>query len=275
MISSESHGAWSGSTKPAWLRVPPAAISFAILLGAWEFAVRAGWISDFLFPPPSSLVAAITELGTRGFPDGISLWRHVSVTLARIGAGFSIACATAIPLGIVFGMSPILDRLTHPVITFGRSLAAISVLPLFIAWFGIGELSKIMLLALAAFWVLVTYTIAGVKFVDPVLIRAARSMDATDRTVLLRVVLPAALPRIFTGLKVALAVCFMVIVAAEMIATVEGLGALIKEARNAFRTDITIVGMLVIGALGGATSLMLDALERRLLPWQRASGESS
>jgi ABC-type nitrate/sulfonate/bicarbonate transport system permease component len=125
-----------------------------------------------------------------------------------------------------------------------------------------------MLIGLGAFWVIVTYTIAGVKFVDPVLIRAAQSMDTPHGIIFAQVVLPAALPRIFTGLKVALAVCFMIIVAAEMIGTVTGLGSLIYDARNSFRTDITMDGMLIIGLLGFGASKLLDLLERLLLPWQ-------
>jgi ABC-type nitrate/sulfonate/bicarbonate transport system permease component len=130
-----------------------------------------------------------------------------------------------------------------------------------------------MLIGLGAFWVIVTYTMAGVKFVDPLLIRAARSMDTPRGVIFAQVILPAALPRIFTGLKVALAVCFMIIVAAEMIGTVTGLGSLIYDARNSFRTDITMVGMLIIGVLGFAASKLVDAAERALLPWQSGAGE--
>jgi ABC-type nitrate/sulfonate/bicarbonate transport system permease component len=157
------------------------------------------------------------------------------------------------------------------VITFGRSIAAISVLPLFVAWFGIGEISKIALIAFATFWVVITYAIASVKFVDPMLLRAARSMDTDTATIFRSVILPAALPRIFTGLKVGLGVAFLVIAAAEMIATVRGLGALIQEARTSFRTDITMVGMFAIGLLGYVTSKALDVLERRLMPWRKQS----
>ena len=140
-------------------------------------------------------------------------------------------------------------------------------LPLFIAWFGIGELSKVMLIALGAFWVIITNTITGVQMVDPVLIRAAQSMDTPRHQIFLFVTLPAALPRIFTGLRNGLAVAFMVIVAAEMIATVAGLGALIKEGRNAFRTDITMVGMFIIGLLGSVIVKLLAWAEARMAPW--------
>lgn len=240
-------------------------------LALWELASCLEWLDPFLAPSPSTLIATAWELLTEGFPDGITIQGHIAATLSRVLAGFTIAAVSAIPLGIAVGYVPILDLIFGNIITFGRSIAAISVLPLFVAWFGIGEVSKILLIAFATFWVIITYTIASVKFVDPMLIRAALSMDADAGTVFRSVVLPAALPRIFTGLKVGLAIAFLVIAAAEMIATVKGLGALIQEARTSFRTDITMVGMLAIGILGYVTSKGLEMIEGRLMPWRRPS----
>ncbi len=247
------------------------ALILAVLLVVWEVLSRWGMVSVFRFPPPSSILGGFGEMAARGFPQGVFIYTHVAVTLRRVLTGFAGAAIVGIPVGIVIGFIPLLDRLAHPIVTFGRSIAAISLLPLFIAWFGIGELSKVMLIGLGAFWIVLTYTIAGVKFVDPLLIRAARSMDTPSGVLFAQVILPAALPRIFTGLRVALATCFMIIVAAEMIATVEGLGALIMEARNVFRTDITIAGMLIIGSLGFATAELLAVLERALLPWRNTT----
>jgi ABC-type nitrate/sulfonate/bicarbonate transport system permease component len=206
---------------------------------------------------------------TDGFPEGIRIQTHIFATLLRVMSGFLLGAALAVPLGLLVGYVPVLDKMSRSIITFGRSIAAISVLPLFIAWFGIGEGSKIALIAFGAFWVSVTYTIAGVKFVDPILIRAAQPLDTPSARIFASVILPAALPRVFSGLKVALAVAFMVIVASEMIATVVGLGALVQEARTSFRTDITMVGMVVIGVMGFAASKCLDFLEYYLMPWWR------
>lgn len=239
----------------------------AALLVLWEALSRLGLVSSFFFPPPSDIVAALREIGTQGYPDGILVYTHIGATLGRIALGFAGAVSAGVPLGIVIGYVPILDRLAAPIVAFGRSLAIVSLVPLFIAWFGIGEMSKVMLIGIGAFWIVLTFTISAVKSVNPLLIRAARSMDTPAREIFTHVVLPAALPRIFTGFKVALGACFTIIVAAEMIATVQGLGALIMEARNAFRTDIVIAGMLLIGVLGLAAAKLLDLLERKLLPW--------
>lgn len=246
-------------------------LSLGALLLSWECLSYFGLLNPFFFPAPSALAGALRDLAVTGFPDGFRIHQHIVVSLARILAGFLGAAAVGIPIGIVVGYIPALDKATRGIFAFGRSTAAISLLPLFIVWFGIGEVAKIALIGLGAFWVIVTYTVSAVKFVDPLLIRAARAMDTPPATIFRRVILPAALPRIFVGLKVAISVAFMIIVAAEMIATVHGLGALIQEARTSFRTDITIVGMLIIGGLGFVISRALDQLEAYLLPWRTAA----
>lgn len=244
---------------------------FACLFSIWELLAALDLINTFFLPPPSTLFQTFVELMRDGFPEEILLYDHIVVTLQRSMLGYCIAVGLAIPIGIVIGYFPVLDAISRPYITFGRSTAPISILPLFIAFFGIGEESKIALITFACFWATITNTIAGVKYVDPMLLRAARSMDTPPVRTFVEVILPAALPRIFAGLKISLAIAFMVIVAAEMIATVYGLGALINEARTWFRTDITMVGMAVIGVIGYLASLGLDWIEKKLLPWSHAS----
>lgn len=245
----------------------------AILLAAWQAAVMLGWLRPVRFPPPSKLAATFVELVGEGFPEGIVLGSHFAITLQRILLGYVAALALAIPLGLVIGRVPLLDRLTDPVIAFGRSVATLSLLPLAIVWFGTGEAAKVFLIGYGCFWVMLSNVVAAVKSVDPVLVRAARTMDVSGAELFRRVVLPAALPRIFAGARIALGVGFMVIVGAEMIGTVQGLSALIMEARTFYRTDITMVGMIVIGALGLAIAVGLERLERRLLPWQARESE--
>ena len=244
-----------------------------LLLAAWEAASALGWLKPHSFPPPSRIAQGAWELALRGFPEGVRVWTHALVTLRRIFSGFALAMVAAIPLGLLIGTSSVLDRLCHPPITCARSVATLSLLPLVIVWFGTGELSKTLLIAYGCFWVMLSNVIAGVKYVDPLLIRAARSMDTPAGRIFSQVILPAALPRIFAGARTALGVGFMVIVGAEMIGTIEGLGALIMEARNFYRTDVTIVGMLLLGAMGVGFALGMEALERRLLPWHRGLSE--
>jgi ABC-type nitrate/sulfonate/bicarbonate transport system permease component len=231
-----------------------------VVLIGWQAASALGWLRPYSFPPPSRIAQGAWELAVSGFPEGVRVWTHVLVTLRRIFAGFLIAMAGAIPLGLLIGRSPVLDRLTHPLVVFARSVATLSLLPLVIVWFGTGELSKTLLIAYGCFWVMLSNVIAAVKCVDPTLISAARTMDTPRRD-------------IFAGARTALGVGFMVIVGAEMIGTIEGLGALIMEARTFYRTDITIVGMMLLGVMGVAFAIGMEALERRLLPWNKGLSE--
>ena len=242
-----------------------AVIAAALL--AWELAVRYGYLKAYQFPPVSRIARGFVELSTTGFPTGVSIWSHTLVTVARVLQGYIAALGLAIPLGLLIGALPLLDRLTSPLVVFCRSIATLSLLPLVIVWFGAGELTKVVLIGYGCFWTMLSNVIAGVRYVDPVLIRAAHSFGVTGLELYRRVVFPAALPRIFAGARMALGVGFMVIVGAEMIGTIEGLGALIMEARTFYRSEITIVGMLIIGVLGFAISSGLTALERLALPW--------
>jgi ABC-type nitrate/sulfonate/bicarbonate transport system permease component len=251
-----------------WRDVAYPALVIVAALAAWQSASMAGWLRPIQFPPPSTLAKTLVALVTDGYPEGIVLGLHVAVTVERILAGYLVAIALAIPLGLVIGRSPTLDALTDPVVAFGRSVATLSLLPLAVVWFGTGEAARIFLIAYGCFWVMLSNVVAAVKNVDPLLIRAARTMDVSGGELFRRVVLPASLPRIFAGARVALGVGFMVIVGAEMIGTIRGLGALIMEARTFYRTDITMVGMAVIGLLGLAIAWGLERLESKLLPWQ-------
>jgi len=260
---------WAGHASAARWRdwVYPIAVIGA-LLAVWEAGAALGWLRPVQFPPPSKLARTLYELVQEGYPEGITLWTHVAVTVQRILLGYFGALALAIPLGLAIGWFRVLDRLTEPVVAFCRSVATLSLLPLVIVWFGTDELSKVFLIGYGCFWVMLSNVIAAVKLVDPVLIRAARTMDTRTLDLFTRVALPAALPRMFAGARVALGVGFMVIVGAEMIGTIRGLGALIMEARTFYRSDITIVGMFVIGALGFLIAFGMRRLEVRLLPWQ-------
>jgi len=244
-----------------------------ILLFFWEFSVRLGWISSFEFPPPSRLMETLIMLITDGFPRGITAWIHVLATVMRILQGYALATVMAIPMGILIGRSKILVRASNPVITFARSVATISLLPLAVAWFGVGEFARVLLITYGCFWIILTNTIDGVQQVDPDYHRAAQMMGTSPSQLFFRVILPASLPRIFSGMKVALGMAFLVIVAVEMIGTIQGLGALIQQSRTFFRSDIAMVGMLFMGIFGYFLSIVLDWLERILLPWSKGLEE--
>lgn len=245
----------------------PPLVAFTLLLLGWEAGVRYDFLKPYQFPPVSRIARGFVELSTVGFPTGVSLWSHALTTILRVLQGYGAALALAIPLGLVIGALPVLDKLTAPLVVFCRSVATLSLLPLVIVWFGTGELTKVFLIGYGCFWVMLSNVVAGVRYVDPTLVRAARTLGLKGLELYRSVVLPAALPRIFAGARMALGVGFMVIVGAEMIGTIEGLGALIMEARTFYRSEITIIGMLVIGLVGFVISAGLMALERAMLPW--------
>lgn len=252
------------STPPAWAL---ALGSVLTLLALWELAARVGVLEPRSYPPPTELADTIVSVAVDGFPRGVTIASHAAATAWRIIRGYLLATALAIPLGMVIGRSRVLDLATAPIITFARSIATISLLPLAVAWFSVGETSRIFLITFGAFWIILTNTVAAVKGVDPTLVRAAHTLGCTGSALFTRVILPASLPRIFAGMKVALGMSFLVIVAVEMIGTVEGLGALIMEARTFYRSDVAMVGMVFLAVFGFLLATGLDRLERRLLPW--------
>jgi ABC-type nitrate/sulfonate/bicarbonate transport system permease component len=237
------------------------------LIGIWEIITASGLVKPVHLPSPVRVLSTFFYISHEGYPQGITIFKHIKATVWRIIQGYTLATVTAIPLGLVIGSNFLLERAANPVITFARSIATISLLPLAIAWFGVGELSSILLITYGAFWAIITNTIQGVKQVDVNLINVGKMFGASRRNMFFRVVLPATLPRIFAGMKIGLGVSFMVIIAAELVGTVEGLGALIQQSRLYYRTDITIVGMIFIGIFGLIISFGLDRLERVMLPW--------
>lgn len=242
-------------------------VTIISLLLIWEYLSRVGVISMLSLPRPTRLVTAIVGLATQGFPQGILVFAHLEATVLRILQGYALGAAAAIPLGLMVGRVQFLERAVNPVVTFARSIATLSLLPLAIAWFGVGELARILLITYASFWAVLTNTIQGARSVDPAYINVGKMFGASRRAIFFRVILPATLPRIFAGLKVALGLSFMVIIGVEMIGTIEGLGALIQQSRYYYRTDIAIAGTVLIGAFGLIITIILDWLERILLPW--------
>lgn len=253
--------------KHRWQEVVVSTGSLCGALLLWQLFAAGGVLDPFFFPPPSKLIYGLRLLLSRGYPEGTDLLAHISASLSRVCIGFSISAVLGILFGLAIGWFPKLEAMASPVITLCRGIPAIALVPLAITWFGIGETAKIFVVAYGCFWIMITSTIAGVRYVDPVLVRVAQSLDTRGWRLFFGVILPAALPRIFAGLRIGLGFAYMVLLAAEMVATVKGLGALIEDARRFFRTDITLDGMLLIGILGALMSWTMARIERRLLRW--------
>ena len=219
---------------------------------------------QMLMPPPSEVLAAAWQLIDNG-----QLVKHFMASLQREAIAFVYA-SVAIPIGLALGWSRRLALMIEPVFEMLRPIPPIAWIPLAILWFGIGDLQNQFIIFLGIFFPLLINTVAGVKNVEPNLIRAARCLGASQMAVLWKVVFRAALPHIVTGVRIGLGVGWMALVAAELVGATSGLGWLISDARSVLRTDIILVGMISIGVAGLAIDQGLRALARKLLPWSLA-----
>jgi ABC-type nitrate/sulfonate/bicarbonate transport system permease component len=240
-----------------------AVVSILGTLCLWQLATAAGWINEVLLPSPADVIKAL--IGS--ILDG-SLFRNIAASLLRVVEGFLLATATAVPLGIAMGVSRTVFGLIDPLLELLRPIPPIAVIPLTILWFGIGELSKVLLIAYGAFFPVLVNTIAGFREVERVHVHAAQALGANRYHIFRDVVLRSALPFIIVGARLGMGMAFIVLVAAELIASNAGLGFMINDARYNFRTDQMFVGMACIGILGFALNLFLLKIEGRLLRWK-------
>jgi len=237
------------------------------LLLLWETVTRLGLVKPLFLPPPGAILKAFAQVWT-GALDGTPLHTHVSDSLMRVIGAFLLATAVGIPAGLAMGVSRIARGILDPIIEFYRPLPPLAYLPLMVIWFGIGELSKILLIFLACFAPVALSARSGVQSASRDQINAALSMGANRWQVLRHVVLPAALPDILVGLRIGMGVGWTTLVAAEMVAATAGLGQLVLNASNFLRTDVVVMGILVIGLFAIVFELGMRKLERVLVPWK-------
>ena len=195
--------------------------------------------------------------------------RDAYASLYRVTVGFFVGAVLALPLGLMMGANDRIYQLCNPLIQVLRPIPPIAFIPLSILWFGLGNPPAIFLIVIGAFFPILMNTIAGVRNVDGIYIRAARSLGASQTTMFLRVILPAATPYILTGARIGVGTAFIVVIVAEMIAVNNGLGYRILEAREFFWSDKIIAGMFTIGLLGLAIDTGMNRLNNHLLKWHR------
>lgn len=257
-------------SRAARWRLPMALLSMltvVAMLALWWIATHAGWVRPLFLPQPEAVAAAFAQVWS-GSLDGTPLWEHLASSLMRVFGAFLLAAAIGIPVGLLMGASRIARGLLDPPIEFYRPLPPLAYLPLMVIWFGIGELSKILLIFLACFAPVALAARAGVLSASQDQINAARSMGASRLQVMLHVILPAALPDILVGLRIGMGVGWTTLVAAEMVAANAGIGQLVLNASNFLRTDVVVMGILLIGALACLFEFGMRALERVLVPWK-------
>lgn len=251
------------------------------VVAVWQAFCSAGLINPQILPSPSSVAqrwwAYLAPL--EAFDPKASsylawvfsgeLLRDAFASLTRVVLGFLVGAGLALPLGLFMGASDTVYRYVNPLMQVLRPIPPIAYIPLSILWFGLGNPPAIFLIAIGAFFPVLMNTIAGVRQVDGIYIRAARSLGANRWTIFRRVILPAATPYILSGARIGIGTAFIVVIVAEMIAVNNGLGFRILEAREYFWSDKIIAGMLTIGLLGLAIDLGVSRLNSHLLRWHR------
>lgn len=227
----------------------------AVFILVWHVAVTLS--GSTIFPRPHQVLTGMVELARKGV-----LGKYVIASLFRVSAGFLLALVVGVPLGLLLGWFARAFEAFNPLIQILRPISPIAWIPVAILWFGVSDLAPIFLIFLASLFPITTATMSSVQNIQLVYLRAARNFGVKRLTLFRKIIFPAALPQIITGVRIALGVAWLVVVAAEMIAVNSGLGFLIIDARNAgMRYDLVLAGMVLIGLIGLALDFLVRSLE--------------
>lgn len=234
-------------------------VLFFVLL---EIAARKGWVEARLLPPPSEIGATLWQLALNG------LALHVGASLTRVGAGFLIGSSLGLAVAVLVGLSRNFRELVDPSFQALRNVPSLAWVPLLLLWFGIDEMPKVIMIALGAFFPVYLNVVSGIQNVDRKLVEVGEIHGLGKLALSWRILLPAAMPSVFTGLRTALGLSWMFLVAAELIAAAQGLGYLLSDGRETSRPDIVIAAILLIALLGKISDAALHFIEERSLHWR-------
>ncbi len=236
--------------------------------GSINFEPRKGWqMEPIWLPSPEAVLARLIDIAKNGYQN-TSLWEHLGASLGRVLLGFVLGSLVGIPLGYAMGLSNWFRGWFDPIVEFMRPVPPLALIPLVIIWFGIWETGKIVLLFLAALWIMVIAARSGVSGVRISKIHAAYSLGASKAQIMRHVIIPNSLPDIFTGARVAMGVCWGTVVAAELVAAQKGAGMMIIAASKFQLTDIVVMGIILIGIIGYGIDILMRMAEKVLVPWK-------
>jgi NitT/TauT family transport system permease protein len=256
-------------TKTALARITERAVPTLVIVAvvlAWELFVRWRGIAAVYLPPPSTIAVYLFRM----IADG-SIEFNLGVTLLRIFAGFAAAAVTGVTLGVLMGMSRTIARIADPWIAALYPLPKIALIPLLVIWLGTGELNKIVISAITAFFPIVISTYAGIRQTDQGLIKAARDLGANRHQIQLKIVIPAAVPSIFAGLHLGMGVTVILVVAAEMIgsSSQSGMGFLLIQSGQVMETEKVFASLVVLAVVGALIIKLQQWIDRKIAPWTR------
>ena len=240
-------------------------ISPIVFIVIWEIVARLNWIDVRFFPGPSSIMETFSKMISSG-----EIFSHLGISLTRIILGFALGAIPGLILGLAMGLFRWLRTILNPFIAFGYPIPKSSILPLIMLIFGLGEMTKIVTVALGVFFLVLINTVAGVRNINSIYLDAAKNFGAGYVDTIIHVALPGALPLIFAGLKLGLGAGLILIVIAEMVGARNGLGYLIWESWQSFAVARLYVGLIIIGLLGYLSTIIMDELEKRLVPWKES-----
>ena len=235
-----------------------------VILLLWQVAAWAGLTNPNILPAPVAIIADLGKLIASG-----ALAKALAVSLYRVVSGFAIAVVAGVLIGALMGRIAWVEDILDPIVELLRPVSPLALFPGAILWVGRGDGSKIFVIALAASFPVILNTYAGVRGIDPAYFRASESLGASNWEIFRGVVLPGSLPHIFTGVRLAWGISLIVIIAAEMVGASQGIGYMVLEAQQTFRTERVFSGIVVIGLVGFLTDLGFRWLRRALLPWYR------
>ncbi|MFC5532087.1 ABC transporter permease [Cohnella yongneupensis] len=233
------------------------------LLAVWQALGDLGYISTMLYPTPYTIAQAFVDLSASG-----ELWMHLHISLTRAALGFALGGGLGLVLGIAVGLFRSTEKTLDPTVQMLRMVPSLALAPLFVLWFGIGEESKILLIAKGAFFPLYINTYLGIRSVDRKLFDVSRVLAFGRFKQIIRLVLPASLPHILLGVRLSLGVAWLGLVVAELMASTSGIGYMMSDARQFTKTPVVFVGIFVFAVVGKLTDSLVKLLERRWLRWQ-------
>ncbi|RRV10405.1 ABC transporter permease [Pseudomonas sp. v388] len=263
---------WDRPAQPArpaaaesWQRYGTALKGLALpmaIIGVLEIVVRIGWLPSYQMPAPSEVAATLTDLA-----DG-ALWKHIGASLLRVLSGFVIGAGLALLFAAWVGLSREAEAYLEPTFAGLRSIPSLAWVPLLLLWLGIGETSKVVLIAIGAFFPVYLNGVAAIRGIDRKWVEVGLMYGFSRPRLVRRILLPAALPGLFTGLRSGMSLSWMFLVAAELIAATKGLGYLLSDGRETSRPDIVLAAIIVLALLGKISDGLLAGLEKRFLAWR-------